>query len=48
MKQHIIWQCSTGLHRGGKGGEDYVYGYQHLFSLDLQKEGTRQGGARLV
>ena len=33
-----VWQFITGHHREGKGGKDYVYGYQHLLALDLKIE----------
>ena len=33
-----IWQRNSGLHRGGKGGVDYVYTNSQLLSNDLKKE----------
>ena len=33
-----IWQRETVRHRGGKGGEDYEYGYKQLRPLDLKRE----------
>ena len=33
-----IWQRHTGLHGGGRGGEDYVYNTAQLMNLDLKKE----------
>ena len=33
-----IWQRHTGLHRSGRGGEDYKYTVAQLFSLDLKIE----------
>ena len=33
-----IWQRNTGRHRGGKGGENYTYGYNQLLSLELERE----------
>ena len=33
-----IWQRHTGLHREGRGGEDYVYNASQLITLDLKVE----------
>ena len=33
-----IWQRLTGLHRGGRGGEDYDYTFKQLATLNLKKE----------